>query len=72
MIIPRLYAEEIEEMRKGNRIVAEILNTLKEKVRPGITTGELDKYSEKLARKKGAVPAFKGYIYDGKPYPNSL
>ncbi|HEX7535125.1 MAG TPA: M24 family metallopeptidase, partial [Syntrophales bacterium] len=67
MIVLKL-PEEIEKMRASNCIVAEILNTLKEKVRPGITTGELDICSEELVRKRGAVPAFKGYM----GYPNSL
>ncbi len=65
MIILKL-PEEIEKMRASNYIVAEILNSLKEKVTPGITTGELDYYSEELVRKKGAQPAFKGYM--GYPY----
>jgi methionyl aminopeptidase len=65
MIILKL-PEEIEKMRASNHIVAEILIALKEKVKPGITTGELDSYSEELVRKKGAVPAFKGYM--GYPY----
>ncbi len=60
--------EEIEKIRASNHIVAEILNTLREKIRPGITTGDLDMYSEKLVRKRGALPAFKGYM----EYPNSL
>jgi methionyl aminopeptidase len=67
MIVLKL-PEEIEKMRASNHIVAEILNRLKEKVRPGVTTGELDMCSEELVRKKGAVPAFKGYM----GYPNSL
>lgn len=65
MIILKL-PEEIEKMRASNHIVAEILIALKEKVKPGITTRELDSYSEELVRKKGAVPAFKGYM--GYPY----
>ena len=65
MIILKL-PEEIEKMRASNHIVAEILIALKEKVKPGVTTGELDSYSEELVRKKGAVPAFKGYM--GYPY----
>ena len=45
MIVLKL-PEEIEKMRASNHIVAEILNTLREKVRPGVTTGELDMCSE--------------------------
>ncbi|HUH66274.1 MAG TPA: type I methionyl aminopeptidase [Syntrophales bacterium] len=60
--------EEIERLRESNHIVAHILNTLKEKIRPGMTTGELDACSEELVRKRGAIPAFKGYM----GYPSSL
>lgn len=47
-------------------IVMETLEILKEHVRPGVTTLELDALSEELARKKKSVPAFKGY--QGYPY----
>lgn len=60
--------EEIDRIRKSNVIVAEILAALRDRVKPGVTTLELDEFSEKMARKKGAVPAFKGY----KNYPFSL
>ena len=60
--------DEIEKMRASNSIVAEILTALKEKTKPGVTTLDLDRYSEDLARKKGAKPAFKGY----RGYPFSL
>ena len=60
--------DEIEKMRASNSIVAEILTALKEKTKPGVTTLDLDQYSEDLARKKGAKPAFKGY----RGYPFSL
>ena len=58
--------DEIEKMRASNRIVAEILAALQEKTKPGITTIELDRYSEEMAKKKGAKPAFKGY--QGYPF----
>jgi methionyl aminopeptidase len=60
--------EEIEKLRASNLIVAEILNELKENVKPGVTTRELDKIGEGLALRKKATPAFKGY----KGYPFSL
>lgn len=44
------------------------MNELKEKVKPGIATIELDAMASELARKKGAMPAFKGY----RGYPFSL
>jgi methionyl aminopeptidase len=60
--------EEIEKLRDSNGIVAEILKELRLRVKPGITTGELDRLAEEMSRKKGAVPAFKGY----KGFPFSL
>jgi len=64
--------EEIEIMRAANVIVAEVLAELGAMVRPGVTTGELDRVAEELTRKKGAVPAFKGYTVAGRVYPASL
>jgi methionyl aminopeptidase len=64
--------EEIEIMRAANAIVAEVLAALKEAVRPGVTTGELDEIAETLTRRRGAVPAFKGYEAGGRVYPASL
>lgn len=60
--------EEIEKMRKANRIVAEVLKELEEWVRPGVTTQDLDRRAEELMRKKGGRPAFKGY----RGYPCTL
>ena len=63
---------EIEKMRRANVIVAEILATLREHVRPGITTLELDSIAEELTYKKGATPAFKGYKVNGRVFRHSL
>jgi len=52
---------EIELMREAGRIVAVVLAELKERVRPGITTAELDRLAERIIRQHGAVPTFKGY-----------
>ena len=54
-------AEEIEIMRAAGKIVAETLEILKEVIRPGITTKELDEIAEGHIRKNKAIPAFKGY-----------
>ena len=59
-------------MRAANVIVAEVLAELRAAVRPGVTTGELDRVAEDLTRKKGAVPAFKGYTVAGRVFPASL
>jgi len=52
---------EIELMRIAGRIVGETLELLKEAIRPGITTLELDTIAEAYIRKNSAIPAFKGY-----------
>src|SRR6185436_3645148 len=64
--------EEIEIMRAASVIVAEVLAELKAMVRPGITTEDLDRVAEDLTRKKGAVPAFKGYEVANRVFPASL
>ncbi|MEN6433276.1 MAG: type I methionyl aminopeptidase [Smithella sp.] len=65
MVILKL-PDEIEKARTSNRIVAEVLNRLREKVKPGVRTRELDKLAAEIADKRGAKPAFKGY--NGYPY----
>lgn len=55
-------------MRESGRITAETLDLLTQAVRPGITTLELDRMAEDYIRKKGAVPAFKGY----KGFPSTV
>ncbi len=67
MVILKL-PDEIEKLRTSNLIVAEILSRLREKIRPGVTTGELDAYCEELCRNKRVKPAFKGY----RGYPFAL
>lgn len=52
---------EIRQMRHAGRIVAEVLEVLKEEVRPGVTTLQLDRTAEREAIKRNARPAFKGY-----------
>jgi len=63
---------EIEILRRANVIVAEILEELREKAAPGVTTSELDVLAEELTYKKKARPAFKGYTLAGRVYPRSL
>ncbi|HLO01539.1 MAG TPA: type I methionyl aminopeptidase [Symbiobacteriaceae bacterium] len=54
-------AREIALMREAGRIVAECHQILAEKVRPGVTTKELDKIIEAHIKRRGATPSFKGY-----------
>ena len=61
-------------MRKANRIVIEILAELREIIRPGVSTGEIDKIAAELIRRKKARSAFKGYkIRNGiVPFPATI
>jgi methionyl aminopeptidase len=63
---------EIEIMRRANVIVAEVLQELKRRVAPGVTTLDLDAVAEELTLKKNAIPAFKGYSVAGRVYPRCL
>src|SRR5947207_5989660 len=64
--------EEVERMLAANRIVAEILAEVRGRVRPGVSTAELDALAEELTRAKGARPAFKGYGVGGRVFPASI
>lgn len=66
--------QEIEIMRVANRIVSEILTELRETIRPGISTSEIDRIAAELIRKKGVRSAFKGYqLRNGTvPFPATI
>ena len=59
---------EIERMKISCRMVAEILALLKEQVKPGVTTQDLEDIANYEVKKRKAKAAFKGY----HNYPNSL
>ena len=59
---------EIELLRKANAIVAEVLLSIKEEVKPGKVTLELEELALKICEKRKVKPAFKGY----KGYPYAL
>jgi methionyl aminopeptidase len=60
--------EEIDRMAAAGEILVRTMNLLAGKIRPGLTTGELDKAAEKFIRSQGAEPAFKGY----RGFPGSI
>lgn len=59
-------SKEIEKLKASNQMVAHILTILQGKVKPGVTTSELDNLAESLTKQYSAKPAFKGYR--GFPY----
>ena len=54
--------EEIEILREGGKYLATVLYKVKEKIRPGVSTKDLDIYAEKLIRDIGGYPAFLNYL----------
>ena len=62
--------EQIEIMRKAGLVVGRTLELLRETVRPGVTTGELDAIAEDNIRSSGATPSFLGYSVP--PFPASI
>jgi methionyl aminopeptidase len=60
-MILRKTPEEVDKMRRAGRVVAETLEILRDAVRPGITTGQLDEIAEREIRARGATPSFLGY-----------
>lgn len=61
--------KEIEILREGGKILGKILDSVIKKVKPGVTTDELDTYAYELIKKAGGKPAFLNYQPDGAPYP---
>src|SRR5262245_3907802 len=54
-------AREIDVLAQGGKILGATIGQLRSTVRPGISTGELDRVAEEFIRShEGAVPAFKG------------
>jgi methionyl aminopeptidase len=60
-VIIRKSKNEIAVMGRAGRVVAETLEKLGERVRPGVTTKELDEVAEEYIHSQGGVPTFKGY-----------
>lgn len=52
---------EIAIMREAGQIVARTHQMLKQHIKPGITTLELDRIAEEYIRSQGATPSFKDY-----------
>ena len=59
-------ANEIKKMRAAGRLVGECHNMLRDRIKPGVTTMQLNDMAEKYFRDAGAYPTFLGY--GGFPY----
>ena len=60
--------EQIERMAAAGAILVRTLDLVAGKIRPGVTTKELDEAAERFIRSQGATPAFKGY----RGFPGSI
>ena len=61
LVILRKSRRELERMAAAGSVVARTLALLRDRARPGVTTGELDRAAEAFIRDQGGVPTFKGY-----------
>jgi methionyl aminopeptidase len=59
---------EIDKMARAGAVLAATLDLLADAIRPGVTTGELDRLAERFIRARGATPTFKGY----RGFPGSI
>ena len=67
MILKKSPAE-VDRIAAAGAILVRTMSLLGGKIRPGVTTGELDAAAEKFIRSQGAEPAFKGY----RGFPGSI
>src|SRR5512137_2964062 len=63
--------KELVLMREAGRVNALALKTVREMIRPGVPTIDLDAAAEEVIRKHGGVPVFKGYP-GAYPFPATL
>lgn len=67
--------KEIELMKEVCKVVAKVYQELEQKIKPGMSTWELDQIAENKMRSLGAIPAEKGYdigIRGIPPFPASI
>lgn len=64
--------QEIELMRRGGKILAEVLGAVAKEVRPGISTSYLDMMAQQGLKARGANPSFLGYRTGNLSFPASL
>jgi methionyl aminopeptidase len=61
---------ELDVMREAGRINATVLATVKELLKPGVSTADLNAAAEEVLRKHGCISPFKGYGHP--PFPSSI
>jgi len=66
--------EQIKLIREGGKVLAKVLQKVAKKVKPGVSTFELDKYAYDFIKEEGGIPAFLNYKPSGaaKPFPGTI
>ncbi|MEZ5076021.1 MAG: type I methionyl aminopeptidase [Solirubrobacterales bacterium] len=67
-MIIRKTPDQVDQMAAAGEIHARCMKMLASKIRPGVTTEELDRAAEKFIRSQDAFPSFKGY----RGFPGSI
>jgi methionyl aminopeptidase len=67
-MIVKKSPEDIERMAASGALLVKTMNLVAGKIRPGVTTADLDRAAETFIRSQGAVPTFKGY----RGFPGSI
>lgn len=67
----RLTEAERQEMRAACRFNAELMDVVRDFIKPGVTTGQIDQLAETYTRDRGHVPSQKGYPGQKGPFPYS-
>ena len=67
-MIVKKTPDQIDKMAAAGDVLVRTLELVEGKIRPGVTTQELDETAERFIRSQGAVPAFKGY----RGFPGSI
>ena len=65
---------EIKKMRRAGQIVAQVLQLLRQEIRPGVTTGRLNSIAEEETKQKNAIAVFKNYPHHRglRPFPAAI
>ncbi len=63
---------EIATMRQAGKKLAEVMSCLEKKIKPGVTTLQIDELAERLILERGGRPAFKGYGGGKNPFPATI
>ena len=62
MRVPIKTKEQVEVMKEGGRILAQILQLLKQESKAGVSTRYIERIADDLCKKYGVIPSCKGYM----------